>query len=572
MTASKNLTDHLVTDFIEDIDRHVHKAREVILNRLQSRKKNEQKPFEDVCSLAITLSDRAYTLEKENNELRSRLLSLQDMLLAGGSDTAREMYSRLSDLPTNRPTIQHEKKITELQEDLKNALKTNSDNTQTILELKTQLNDRNSMVSQLKAALDEKNSEIAILKKDLETIKDENLALSISYKGLEKKNYQLSIDYDSLRRQVLEKKRESADRLNAENEKEMKERMRKEIETNVAELDKIQLAKRVSGDPSSVFLGNMPEDLDELLEDKLVAHIPNRVNLTFDGHEGETCALYWYYRNGVKDNFLATGGSYDRKVKIWKVEDEKSTLIHTLLGSNASINSIDVDGNFILAASNDMAARVWSINDQRIRVTLTGHSAKVMSAKFMNQPTRAATCSSDRTVKIWDTSVPACLRTYFAGSHCLDLLYTHNQVVSCHFDGIVRCWDLRKTNHDPAGEIKLQSKVTSLDISNDAMKLICSIRDNTLKCVDLRRMEVLQTYFDERFRLATDTCRAKFSNDSQYVACGSMDGSMFIWDANTTKIEKVLTGPSSAILACCWSPDGTRMASIEKGKKVSIWL
>ncbi|KAH6939382.1 hypothetical protein HPB50_017742 [Hyalomma asiaticum] len=58
--------------------------------------------------------------------------------------------------------------------------------------------------------------------------------------------------------------------------------------------------------------------------------------------------------------------------------------------------------NLILAASNDFSSRVWTISDQRLRHTLTGHSRKVLAAKFLGDTGRVASGSHDRTLKIWD--------------------------------------------------------------------------------------------------------------------------------------------------------------------------
>lgn len=54
--------------------------------------------------------------------------------------------------------------------------------------------------------------------------------------------------------------------------------------------------------------------------------------------------------------------------------------------------------------------------------TLTGHSAKVMAAKFLNGTSNVATGSHDRTLKLWDLKKNCCLRTLFAGSSCNDLI------------------------------------------------------------------------------------------------------------------------------------------------------
>lgn len=42
----------------------------------------------------------------------------------------------------------------------------------------------------------------------------------------------------------------------------------------------------------------------------------------------------------------------------------------TLIGSNASVNSVDFDstGAMLIGTSNDFASRVWTVSDQRLRV------------------------------------------------------------------------------------------------------------------------------------------------------------------------------------------------------------
>lgn len=106
--------------------------------------------------------------------------------------------------------------------------------------------------------------------------------------------------------------------------------------------------------------------------------------------------------------------------------------------------------------------------------TLTGHSGKVLSARFLLDNTRIVSGSYDRTLKLWDlrskvcTSPPApassfllawrrrrradgrltCagIKTVFAGSSCNDIVCTEQCVMSGHFDKKVRFWDIRSVN------------------------------------------------------------------------------------------------------------------------------
>jgi WD40 repeat protein len=58
----------------------------------------------------------------------------------------------------------------------------------------------------------------------------------------------------------------------------------------------------------------------------------------FDCHDGEVNAVK-FHKNG---KFFATGGG-DRKIKLWEYKDSKTECFGALIGSNASIASIDID-------------------------------------------------------------------------------------------------------------------------------------------------------------------------------------------------------------------------------------
>lgn len=93
----------------------------------------------------------------------------------------------------------------------------------------------------------------------------------------------------------------------------------------------------------------------------------NRAIHKFECHDGEVNAVK-YHKTG---KYFATGGG-DRKIKLWEFKDNKTECIGNLIGSNASIASIDIDNesNLIAGTSFDFACRLWSLNDNRLRVIL----------------------------------------------------------------------------------------------------------------------------------------------------------------------------------------------------------
>lgn len=69
----------------------------------------------------------------------------------------------------------------------------------------------------------------------------------------------------------------------------------------------------------------------------------NKAVYKFDCNEGEVNAIK-YHRNG---KYFATGGG-DRKIKLWELKDGKTEHLGNLIGSNASVASIDIDSEVFL--------------------------------------------------------------------------------------------------------------------------------------------------------------------------------------------------------------------------------
>lgn len=70
----------------------------------------------------------------------------------------------------------------------------------------------------------------------------------------------------------------------------------------------------------------------------------------------------------------------------------------------------------VLGASSDFACRVWNLADRRLKVNLTGHSDRVVSARFFpcTPANSIVTASIDRTIK-----VSGYLRNYLKNSICI---------------------------------------------------------------------------------------------------------------------------------------------------------
>lgn len=299
----------------------------------------------------------------------------------------------------------------------------------------------------------------------------------------------------------------------------------------------------------------------------LAARVPVRAVHSLDAHELGINAV----RFSPSSNLLATGGT-DRVIKLWDVH---SGLLHnrgTLDGSNEGITSIEFDstGSRILAASYDKSALFWRLENCVPKFTLTGHSRKVTAARFKCNLQQVVTGSADRTVKIWDLHRAACIQTIEVFSYCSDVVCSEYYIISGHFDRKIRFWDSRAASCTQ--EVPLQGRVTSLDIAPNHRQLLTCSRDENLQLVDLRMSNARMVFQAEGFKCGSDSTKAIFSPDGNYLAAGSADGAVYIWNINSCSLETRLSDMHrSSVNAVAWCTSGEYVVSVDKSRCAILW-
>ncbi|XP_056295171.1 autophagy-related protein 16-1 isoform X2 [Pseudoliparis swirei] len=486
------------------------------------------------------------------------------------------------------------------------------------------------------SSLEGEGRELRSLLQDLEranqTLKDEYDALQITFSALEEKLRKTTEDNQELVSRWMAEKAQEANKLNAENEKDSRRRQAK-LQKELADAAKeplpvepsvlLRLLHRPPSGPADCVVFR-DDDIEVLAEDAKAAgetspkrplgrtpshvsqppgglldsisnsifrrrapnalssspenpeppsgpcaevRVPTTALHVFEAHDGEVNAV----RFSPGSRLLATGGM-DRRVKLWEVVAGRCEPKGALTGSNAGITSIEFDsaGSYLLAASNDFASRIWTVEDSRLRHTLTGHSGKVLAARFLLDNARIVSGSYDRTLKLWDLRSKVCMKTVFAGSSCNDIVCTEQCVMSGHFDKKVRFWDIRAESI--VQELELLGRVTSLDLNHDRTELLTCSRDDLVKIIDLRTCSVKQTLSAQGFKCGADWTRVTFSPDGRYVAGGSADGALYIWNVLTGEVDRTLDRKhNSAINSVSWSPSGAFVASVEKGSRAILW-
>ena len=127
---------------------------------------------------------------------------------------------------------------------------------------------------------------------------------------------------------------------------------------------------------------------------------------------------------------------------------------------------------------------------------------------------------------------------------------------------------LRQSWENNSGILKGHSFwVSSVCWSPDGGYLASGSYDNTVNIWDGKNGECILTLKGHSWGVTS----VSWSPDGKYLASGSYDKTIKIWDANKGKIIDSLEGHLDVVNSVCWSPDGKYLASGSDDKTVKIW-
>ncbi|KAM3728243.1 Autophagic-related protein [Dirofilaria immitis] len=414
----------------------------------------------------------------------------------------------------------------------------------------------------LKRKLKEREEELIALEEANILLKDEHFALQASYNSIENKYREAQEERNSLVDRIKDLKEKEVQWFNEQNEREQEERRRR----LAADIDSALNMSHNNEDKTYGFeIINSANQVVDYRGDVIPNHCKTKLDYGDDIND-----VLWH-PNGK----MFAGGGGDHKLRLYKVVDDKFEKIVSLAGSNESILRIDfsAETSQVLGAGNDNAVRIWGTDNHVVKHSLTGHGNKVSSAKFFQDGLQVVSGSYDRTFKLWDLRTVKCLRTYFTNSVVYDIASSDKSgmVASGHYDRKVRFWDTRL--NEPVHVVELANKVTSLILSLDSSVVLASARDETMSLIDLRSYQIVHIYSADQYRTGSDHIRCAISPGMEYIASGSSDGAIFIWNLKTTKLEKTLQkgGHERGVHSVSWHPKGNMLLSAGKEKTVCLW-
>ena len=242
-----------------------------------------------------------------------------------------------------------------------------------------------------------------------------------------------------------------------------------------------------------------------------------KIQLQLKGHGAYVSSVEFNVDGG-----RLVSGSYDETAVVWNaVTGKKRMALLDRKSGHRKTNDIvhyvhhasyDRRGDRVVCASRDGLARIWDGHwdggggsTGRLLLTLRGHEAAVLCAKFFVDGRRVATASQDKSARTWDAKTGDQLAVLLGHTH-------HITAVACLADGrlvtgakdyTIRVWEdkWKVHNYDHRVLEGHADRVMAVALAQNDGLLVSASFDRTLKCWDPDPADEL--FVDRRYAAAS---------------------------------------------------------------------
>ena len=232
-----------------------------------------------------------------------------------------------------------------------------------------------------------------------------------------------------------------------------------------------------------------------------------------------------------------------------------------------------------------LTASIALADDPRLVIESGGHMAQIKELIFTSDGRYLVSAGDDKVIRIWDVKTGETVRTIrgqigtgLTGSILTMALSRNDKYLAAAGRlsqgdavepccGTIRLHDL-SNNGEVIGLLKGHTNyVFALAFSSDSRYLASGSRDRTIRIWDMdqrREVHLLKGHEDDIYAVA-------FSPDGKWVVSGSDDHTLRLWSVQEGRLVKELKGHEARVWSDIFSPDGRYVASGSKDKTIRLW-
>jgi WD40 repeat protein len=241
-----------------------------------------------------------------------------------------------------------------------------------------------------------------------------------------------------------------------------------------------------------------------------------------------------------------------------------------LVGHEYWVHYIDFSPNdkWLVSASEDGTARIWSRADGTLLTTIKGHQSFVSRVHFSPDSLQVLTASADTTARLWSAQDGKLIRIFQGHDGTLiDAQFSPDgsRILTASVDGKAKLWD--KTTGQLIHTLTTDSQALNvINFSADGQQILTAGLDNIIWLWDANTGNLLQSYVGHRAEIS----QVLFQPKGHLIASSARDGSIKLWQENTAKSLHTLH-LSSPVASLAFSHNGLYLAAGADNKKAYVW-
>ncbi|MCF2144872.1 AAA-like domain-containing protein [Desmonostoc muscorum LEGE 12446] len=306
---------------------------------------------------------------------------------------------------------------------------------------------------------------------------------------------------------------------------------------------------------------------------------------TLTGHQ-DTVSSLAFSSNGK----TLASGSYDKIIKLWDISSGKQFL--TFRGqAPADRLAFSPDGKGLVSDDKNNTIKLWDISTRKPLSTalsyakstpsnLTKHLFGYSRIAFSPDGKTFASCTDDKTIKLWDFSTGKPLSTLTDHQvrvvHSLAFSADGKTLASGGIGQTITLWNVSTAKPISSFTVN-QVAITSLAFSPDGKTLASGGQDESSD-VKTRTSHSIKLWNVSTGKLISSLTghqnyvnSVAFSSDGKTLASVDFNRTIKLWNVSTGKLTFSLTGHQDYVNSVAFSADGKTLASGSDDRTIKLW-